>query len=391
MRQKYQQHDFIIDNFTQTYQSECREKIKETMVAATEKLPHHKTRLRLKNAKQKMHDFYTDVLGRNIEINQPIFTQSQVESYKQHQILYILWIFFLFVLETYMYSMIGGLVLPSGMRAIGMKLIAGAGMASVFIASLHLSFKFFWEYWDARVLVNTENLDKKELQKFIPNLFISATIFILFLASNIYTGFIRSTLVEGNTNSETVLHSISSELLIFFMLLSLVVACVMAFLEREIAKNGIKIKVYNNWIKQQQERKKYNTNIREMYKSCIDTMHVEVEKYWSLTKDLQRVFIKEVDEKRNELLKELEEAIKNKKVDLNNLNNELYQQYLPIAIMRYELFRYGILSDPFITTTLEKIKDELNAMNDFEKEITDDETLQPDYVIDENNQELQDK
>ncbi len=359
-----------MDNFTQSYQSECRESIKKELVELTSKLPNIKTRLSLKAAKQKMHDYYVDILGRSVPVKQPIFTQNEVEDFKQHQRLYGIVLGAMVFFESAIYSMMANLLLSKQTLKDweGLNMLIGLAFALIFVVALHFAFKGFFEFFEAKHLIEKEKHDKTKLKPFYTKLIFSIIIFIIFLITNFYTGYIRATWIEGGTASTSPLMAkLHFPLLVFSVMITFLVAFVMAKLEKEIAEKGVKIKVYENWVKQQNERKKYNTHLREMYKNSKEKKDVLIEQYWSVLKDLQRVFEREVDQNQEGLYADLQEKILSGEINMQDIDDKLYQQYLPVAINRFELFRYGINSDPFITEALKTLKTEVDGVDEFER------------------------
>jgi hypothetical protein len=156
-------------------------------------------------------------------------------------------------------------------------------------------------------------------------------------------------------------------LLVFSIAITFIVALVMALLEKEIAEKSEKIKVFNNWKRQQKQRKEYNTKVKEMLKKCIEKKDVLIEEYWGVMKDLQRVFEIEVDADRKELYAELNTKIANNEIDLLSINEVTYQKYLSVAITRHELFEYGIITDKGINETIDDLYSKVALIEKFER------------------------
>lgn len=359
-KSRYGSLPFKMRNFTESYQEECREVIKDEFKTITAKLPHIWTRIRLKDAKGKMHDFDTDILGRKIPVKQR--TESEVVSYKQHQISYLIVVLLLFVFETFLYSMVAYAMTPNKIRDAypGIEYIIGAAFAVIFIILLHFGFKGLWRYLQAKYLVEKENLDKVLIKPFISELIFSLFLIILFVSFNIAGAIKRSEIIEGGKD-------VSAITLFFSVAATFAAALAMAWTEKEITEKSEWYGKYKNWKRQQRERKVYNTQVKDMLKKCLDRKSVLIEEYWGVMKDLQRVFEVEVDADREALYAELNTMIANNKIDLLNIDEVTYQKYLPVAITRHELFEYGITTDKGINETIDDLKKKVAEIEEFEK------------------------
>lgn len=369
-KSRYGSLPFKMRNFTESYQAECREDIKKELKVITAKLPHIWTRIKLKDAKQKMHDNFTDILGRSIKVKLPIFTENEIAKYKQHRWLYIGVLFLMILFESILYSMMAALFI--GKDTVkdmpGIEIVFGLAFAIIFVAALHFAFKSLWDYFEAQFLIKRDNLSKILLKPFYKNLVIGIVIIAIFIITNIYTGFIRATIFEGSGNSSTsvIMQKLHGPLLVFSIAITFTVALVMALLEKEIVEKSEKYKVFKNWKRQQKERKGYNTQVKEMLSKSIIYKNLMIEKYWGVLKDLQRVFEMEVDVDREDLKNELNTKIANHEIDLANIDDATYQQYLHVATTRFELFEYGIESNKEIIEIIDDLKVKVADIKEFE-------------------------
>ena len=96
-------------NFTESYQEDCRESIKEEFKGITAKLPNIWTRINLKDAKQKMHDSFVDILGHSNPVKQPIFSENEVARFKQNFWAYVGVLLLMVFFESVLYSMMASL------------------------------------------------------------------------------------------------------------------------------------------------------------------------------------------------------------------------------------------------------------------------------------------
>ncbi|GAB3507405.1 hypothetical protein [Emticicia fontis] len=361
-------------NLTESFQEECREAIKESFSAITAKLPAIWVRVKLKDAKQKMHDHYLDIFGRPAPMKQPLFTQNEIVKYQQHKLAYAGALVLMLLFETFLYSMIKKILLSKDMLAQypGIEFAVGFFFASIFVAMLHFAFKYLWAYFEAKTIVETEQLDSLQLKHFRRNYQLAIILISIFILSNLATGYLRAIFLEPHSkNASESANLVHIAFLLFSIMITFGVAVVMAILEKEIGEKSEKIKVFNNWKRQQKERKKYNSQIKAMLKKCLDRKDLLIENYWSVIKDLQRVFETEVDQDRAALYAELEERIANGELNLQHLNEPTYQKYLAVAATRHELFEYGIQMDKGLQDTLLDLQVKVADIEAFEQKNTE--------------------
>ena len=345
LRNRFGQLTFKVRNYTQSNLQECRESIKEEFATITSKLPAIKVRLDLKDRKEIMHLNYRDALGETQEVKPPIFTQDELVKFTQNMNIYRILLLLLVFFESILYSLMASLFIrrQSLDDYAGIEYIFGFAFALIFVAALHFAFKNMWEFIEAKHLIEKNKYDKVLLKPFYIKLILAVVIFVIFVVTNIYTGYIRAIILEpGATSSSSFLDKIHGPLLVFSIAITFIVALVMALLEKEITDKAAKYKVYLNWKKQQKEKKEYDTQVRNMLKTCNERRDLLIEKYWGIILDSQRVFKVLYDDDKKELYEELQKDISEKKVDLKNLDDETYQKYLDVAGTRLELFKYGV-------------------------------------------------
>lgn len=366
---RFRKLPFIVDNICQTFQSECREDIKKDIDGITSKFPAVLTRLKLKDAKERMHATYTPIVGKPVILKHPIFTAQEVEQMKTNRKVYWVVLGLLLMFECFLYSLMSNLFIPKSFRDLldGEEFIFGLAFALIFVAGLHYAFKNLWAFLEAKQIIETENLDKKELVRFYPNLWLSVVILLLFLFANTYTGYVRAMIIEpAATASSDFIDKIHIPLLLLSIIVTFLVALVMALLEKDISEKSEKTRIHGNWYKQQKERKVYNTAVRKMLQNCNETIRLKIEKYWSLMKDVQRALGREYDDKHEELFRDLRSRLENNEIDLANIDDHTYRRYQPVASTCLALFTYGILSDPMMQKTLADLNEVRAEIEKFE-------------------------
>ncbi len=360
---------FKMRNMTQSHQQECRESIKEEFTSITRKLPALQVRLRIKDAKANMHQNLKDIFGNPQKVIQPIFTQDELAKFTQNLYIYRAVLFLMVFFESILYSLMASLFIrrQSLNDFAGIEYIFGFSFAIIFVAALHFAFKNMWEFFEAKNSIEKNSYDKKLLKPFYINIILAAIVLTIFIVTNIYTGYIRAIILEpGATSTSSYIEKIHGPLLVFSIAITFIVALVMALLEKEITEKSIKYKVFNNWKRQQKERKEYNTQVKDMLKKCKEKKELQIEKYWGVTLDSQRIFEIEVDADKNELYKELDTEISNKTINLGNLTDDKYQKYVDIAATKLELFRYSIDSDAAIVRSIQDITEVVEEIDKFE-------------------------
>ncbi|MGY3214488.1 hypothetical protein [Mucilaginibacter sp. HD30] len=367
---RYGKLPFKMRNLTESFQEECREAIKNSFGTITAKLPGIWVRIKLKDAKQKMHDQYLDIFGRPVAMKQPPFTQNEIVKYKQNKLAYAGALVLMLLFETFLYSMIKKILLSKDMlqQYPGIEFAVGFFFAAIFVAMLHFAFKYLWAYFEAKTISETEEVDPLKLKPFRRNYQLALIMIVIFIIANLATGYLRATFLEPHSkNGGETVNMIHIAFLLFSILITFGVAIVMALLEKEIGEKSEKIKVFSNWKRQQKERKKYNSQIKTMLKKCLDRMDLLIESYWGLIKDLQRVFETEVDQDREALYAELEAKIANGELDMQQLSEPTYQKYLAVAATRHELFEYGIQMDKGLQETIYDLQAKVADIEAFEQ------------------------
>lgn len=356
---RYGKLPFKMRNFTESYQEDCRESIKEEFKGITAKKEFIWERLRIKELKQVMHDNFVDILGTSHPVKQPIFSENEVAKFTQNRFAYVTVLILMIFFESVLYSLMASLFIKkqSLKDFAGIEFIFGFAFAVIFVAALHFAFKSLWEFLEAKYLIEEQKLDKVKLKPFNKGLVISIVILVVFIVTNVYTGYIRATILEpGSTANSSFINKIHGPLMVFSIAITFIVALVMALLEKEISEKSQKYKVFKNWKRQKKELKIYRTKIKDMLKMCVERKDILIEEYWGVLKDLQRVFEIEVDSDKEELYSDLNRQISNKNIDLQKLDDKIYQNYLPIAITRHELFEYGIDSDKGISDDIADLR-----------------------------------
>ena len=74
-----------------------------------------------------------------------------------------------------------------------------------------------------------------------------------------------------------------------------------------------------------------------------------------------------MDADKEALYAELNDKISKNEIDLQKLDEKIYQHYLPVAATRHELFEYGVDSDKGISDTITDLRSKVAIIEEFEK------------------------
>jgi len=386
-RRRHNHLDFKIDNFTQTYQSECREEIKADIIRTTAKKEHIWTRIQLKSPKLSMHEYWTDILGYRHRSKQPLFTESEIAGLKNYRYLYWGFMVLLVLFETVFFSFFAGLLLPKELR-VGILFIAiGFTLAVFFAFALHFSLWVIFDWYHARHLIKKyielgepKEVKERDITPFVMPFYLGIIGCLFFLVMNVSVGFVRAYLIDptASMTNSALIQKIQFPWHVFSVLFPLALAFIMALAEHRLGQIRDRLKVFENFKRQQKEYKKYKADLLKMESEVSDTISKHIEKYWSLTKDLQRIFGLEVDGNRKDLLAKLDG-------EMPAVDQPFYEKYASIAAVRMQLFRYPIENDPDIVREVDDLDEKIKGLKEYEDrfQIDDSGGLDNELVSDE--------
>lgn len=372
-RWRYGKLGFKIRNFTESAQAECRESIVEGLKRITAKKGHFWTRIELKDAKSKMHEFDTDILGRTHKVEGPIFTESEIARIDKWNVIYWGAIALLVLFESFFFSYFGDIMLPPTLRGPLQLFVTGLVFAIVFAMALHLATGMIDAYFKAKYIIERDNLNKVELKKFSRELVFGLVILVLFLIVNPAVAIVRTSMLEPEALTGTAQYAWYA----FGVIFPLMFACVMTAAKHELGSRSERLKVYKNWKRQHKERKKYNDSLKQMLEDGENLKALKIVKYWSLVKDLQRVFRVEVDEDRNDLLEEFKAS------NISTVDDKVYDKFRDIAITDLRLFRFPIDNDPRIVEELADLSTKKEKIEAFELKAKSPDLIQDGSAIPE--------
>lgn len=365
---RYGSTDFKLKNWTETMKSSCLDDILWEFNKVSKKYIHSSIRLKIKDKKDAVSGTIRDIFGQDEKIKHPIFTQNEIARISSKRYLYPLVFFLLLVFEGLLYSLLANLITPRDLREAipGITIAFGIGFAIAFVIALHFAFQYYFSYVEAKTIVDTRNLDKKLLYKFITKRKMAIFIFVVFIITNLATAVIRAYILEpkGSENSDYGL-----PLFIMSLGLTFIAALAMGLIEHELFEKLEKYEAYKNWNKQNKERKVYMTAIKDLYFNSGKIIARYREKYWSVVLDYQRVFECRFDAIDETLYSQFENEIASGTIKLDAIDSDIYSKYKLVQSASEELFKYGIEHDLKILAYLKEIKDSVDEIIAYEKEM----------------------
>lgn len=367
LKWRYRHLPFKMKNWTETQKSDCIADIINDISKISIKYDHDITRWNLKWKKDEVLNCYTNIFGDRKELKKPIFTQNEIASISSNTIWEIFLITLFIILEGFIFSQLMNLIIPREVRRQfwWISIPIGVALSLLIVKTVKTSFTYYYDYIEARALKLEENYPDFKMDKFIKNRNISYFIFVAFIAFSIFAGFIREKVLLGDA-AET--NPFMGKMVFFMSLtLSLMVVVVLALIEKQLHDKKIKNAVFKNWRKHEKERKEYMTSLKEMYTKATRSIAVNMEYYWSLVLDLQRIFGLQFDDEDKVIYEIFRSRVTSKEINLNQITDEIYYIYTPIQCADEHLFKYGIERDERIVKDIEKLKIIKDEIEKFEK------------------------
>lgn len=359
---RYQDMTFKMKNFTETQKSSCIEDIHDDFKCITRKFIHDKVRLSLKDNKDEVLKQTTNIFGEREDLQHPIFTQNIIASISQNTLWEKTMILLFVVLEGVIFSQLLNFMIPREIRreVWWVSFPVGVILSLMIILAVKLAFNFYFEYLEAKSLQEEKNYPQSRMRLFINKRNLALLIFTVFLLFSIFAGFIRERVMLGDAAETNPFMG----KMVFYMsfTLSIMVVLVLALIERALYDKRIKYDVYKAWVRTHKERKKYITSLKEILSKAERAISKNIEKYWSLVLDLQRIFRIRYDDEDEALFKEYQNKIATGDLTANEINDEVYRVFHPIQCSDELLFKYGVLSDS-------RIKKHLDELIEINKEI----------------------
>jgi len=345
--------------------SSCLDDILGSFDKVSKNYIHSSVRLKIKNKKDAVTGTCRDVFGNEEMVKHPIFTQNEIARISSKRKLYPILFFLLLLFEGLIYSLLANLITPRSLREAvpGITLVFGVGFAIVFVVALHFAFQYYFAYQEAKTIIETKNMDKKYLARFVTKRYMSIFVFILFIVTNLATAIIRAHILEPKGSSES---DYGTPLFIMSLGLTFIAALSMGLIEHELFEKNEKYHVFQNWKRQNKERKKYMTAIKELYFNSSKIIARYREKYWSVVLDYQRIFECRYDPIDEELYNKFEAEIAAGRIRLEAIDSCIYSKYKLVQPASEELFKFGVEHDLKLLAYLDEIKQSVDEITAYE-------------------------
>jgi len=315
--------------------------------------------LKIKNKKDAVTGTFRDIFGKEEKIKHPIFTQNEIARISAKRKLYPVLFFLLLVFEGMIYALLANLITPRDLREAfpPITLIFGLGFAIVFVVALHFGFQYYFSYLEAKEIVESKNLGKEKLRKYVVKRNMAYFVFFTFIVTNLATAIIRALILEpkgGGTDDY------GTPLFVMSLGLTFIAALAMGLIEHELFEKNEKYEVFKNWKRQNKERKEYMTAIKDLYFSSGKIIARFREEYWSVVLDYQRIFECRHDSIDEPLYNKFEAEIAAGTIKLNEIDDNVYSKYKLVQSASEELF---------ILSYLKEIKESVDEIAAYEKVI----------------------
>lgn len=363
---RYGNTNFKLKNWTETMKSSCLDDILKDFEKESKSYIHSSVRLKIKDR----HDIVTgtsrDIFGKEEKLKHPIFTQNEIARISSKRKLYPVLFVLLLVFEGLIYSLLATFITPRDLRESipGITIVFGLGFAIVFVVALHWGFQYFFSYLEAKEIVQTRKLEKHLLAKYIVKRNMAYFVFAVFIITNLATAVIRAKILEpkGSTDNDY-----GTPLFIMSLGLTFIAALAMGLIEHELFEKNEKYSAYQNWKRNQKERKEYFTAIRNLYFNSGKIIAKYREEYWSVVLDYQRIFECRYDSVDETLYQKFEGEIATGTIKLNAIDENIYSKYKLVQPASEELFKYGVDHDLKLLEYMKEIKDSVDEIVAYEK------------------------
>ena len=362
---------------TQTLKSNCIAEIQNTIEHYWLSIKGLCYKLSIKTIQNNTALLYKDEFGKEVKLSNPVFSAVEVARINAKYWLYRLVLMGFSIAETFLYYLVAALFVPGGSEYI--KIVVSAFLALLIMFAVDYAFESHFLFRNAADRHSKKELSDAELRVFKDKRNIGYVIIVLSFVAVVFAGLARIFFLENipaNGLSPEKLHSIilaSKMASILTLFITIITAIYMAVLKQELAKDGVKFKVYQSWHKANVRRNDYTQQMirnAEMIKLIAEE---KLQKYWQLIIELRRVFKTEVeyDTKFEQLNAEFLILISQPGFVMKD---EVYRKFSRIESAHERLFEYGIFNNQGIK---EKIAASLEILKIPEKHIAEHTSAQP--------------
>jgi hypothetical protein len=361
--------DFKIKNESEAIRSSC---IKEILDSTKDDIKnaeylYEKITKRIK-ARDK-HYITRDIMGNEIKLKNPIFTQSEISQVSKTIRKYYFTIILFVVFETLLWLFAADAFFPElpNIAKYLISFILGVGLMLL----IEKGFGNLSEYKEALLYKETGQMDDPHFRKYKSKRTIGYFLIGLVILVIIGLGIARVILLTP-TSSGLFTSEEFERLKLFNIIapialsvLSIGIAIYMGSAKLDQSAYKIKYDAYKKWREHNKKTNSHITKMRDIVAKLSNTISSTIEKSWQLIIDLKRICGLEYDTR---FQKEYVEYIDEKRKNDFVLNDEVYRKFENIISVDQSLYNYGIESNKEIKQIREKINQYNQIVIQVEKE-----------------------
>ena len=364
LKWRYCHLPFKMKNWAETQKSDCIADIQEDINKITRKYINDQVRFNIKPKKDQVLNYYTNIFGERRKLSEPIFTQNEIASITSGSAWEVFLIILFIILEGFIFSQLLNFMIPREVRRQlwWISIPVGIVLSLLIVFAVKKALNFYFEYIEAKTIQKEENIPEERMLRFQINRNIAYVIFIAFLAFSVFAGFLRERVLLGAAADTNPFMG----KMVFFMslTLSIMVVLVLALVERDLHHKRLKYAVFKNWKRHEKERKEYITSLKQMYFDAQKAISEDLEKYWSLVLDLQRIFGCRYDDEDQATYKEFKNKMAGGEIGI--VDDTIYYTYQSLQCADEALFKYGVLRDERLKEVLNQLKETKEKVEEFE-------------------------
>lgn len=348
--------DFKIKNETAAIKSSCIKEILESTKGYIKDADDVYGKIARRIKARDKHYITRDLMGNEIKLKNPIFTQSEISQVSKTIRKYKFTIILFIVFETLLWLFAADAFFPE-LPSIAKYLISfilGIGLMLL----IEKGFGNLSEYKEALLYKETEKMDEAHFRKYKSKRTIGYFLVGLVILVIIGLGIARVILL---TPTESGLFSAEEfeRLRLFNIIapialsvLSIGIAIYMGSAKLDQSAYKVKYDAYKNWRDHNRKTNNHLEKMREIIAKLNNIIGDTKEKSWQLVIDLKRICGLEYDAR---FQNEYDEYIKEKRQSNFVLSDDIYRKYEDIISVDQSLFNYGIESNTDIKPIIEKI------------------------------------
>jgi len=361
--------DFRIKSWTNQIKSSCINEIialSDRNIKEGESL-FDKITKRIK-AKGK-HYIIKDLMGNEIQLKHPIFTQAEISQISKTIRKYYFTIILFVVFETLLWLFAADAFFPElpNTAKYLISFILGAGLMLL----IERGFGNLSDYQEALIYKEEKGMGNAHFNKYkskrLLGYFLIGLVIVVIIGLGIARVILLTPTSSGLFSTEEFdrlkLFNIIAPMAL--SVLSIGIAIYMGSAKLDQSKYKIRYDAYKKWHKHIQKMNSHILNMRKIIAKLNGIISYSMQKGWDLVIDLKRICGLEYDIK---FQNEYEEYIKEKRNNNFFVNDEVYRKYENIISVDQMLFNYGITSNGEVQKIFNKTSQYSQIVNEVDSE-----------------------